>query len=207
MLSIQLAPAIEQYDFPEELAKDVIKLVETDDSIVWDKSLVGQGHVNEIRTSDQLFFDNQAPFASARVKDYFIKSVNDYMEKYGIPITQDEGLTLLKYSESKKYDFHFDADWTMYRVLSALIYLNPSEYDGGETYFKLFDLKVKPEKPSIVLFPSNYAYVHSAMPVTKGIKYVFVSWMNDLPINFNTKTLYNLAGLVGIGGAATPHQH
>lgn len=207
MLSIQLAPAVEQYEFPEDLAKDIIRLVETDDSITWDRSLVGQGDLNEIRTSDQLFFDHQAPFASARVKDYFIKCVNHYMERYDIPITQDEGLTLLRYSESKKYDFHADAAWTSYRVASALIYLNPSEYEGGETYFKLFDLKVKPEKPSIVLFPSNYAYIHAAMPVTKGTKYVFVSWMSDLPLNFNGKTLINLAGLVGIIGNHDGHQH
>lgn len=207
MFSYELAPAIEQYEFSEDLAKDIIKLVESDDSIVWDRSLVGHGDEKDIRTSDQMNFDMQAPFASARVKDYFVKCVNHYMEKHDIFITQDEGLTLLRYSESKKYDFHADGNWSSYRVTSALIYLNPSEYEGGETYFKLFDLKIKPEKPALVLFPSNYAYIHAAMPVTKGTKYIFVSWMNDLPMNFNGKTLYNLAGLVGINGASAPHHH
>ena len=207
MFSEELAPAIEKYDFPEDLAKDIIKLVESEDTVSWDRSLVGEGSENEIRTSEQLNFDIEAPFASARVKEYFVKCANSYMEKYDVSIMQDEGLTLLRYSTDNKYDFHTDGSWATYRVVSALIYLNPSEYEGGETYFKLFDLKVKPEKPCVVFFPSNYAYVHAAMPVTKGTKYIFVTWMNDLPINFNTKTLYNLAGLVGIGGVAAPHHH
>ena len=202
-----LAPAVERYEFPEDLAADLIKMVEADYSLSWDRSLVGEGFENEIRTSDQLNLEVQAPFAAGRIKDYFIKCVNDYMDRHQVNITQDEGFTLLKYSESKKYDFHTDAEWSVYRVVSALIYLNPADYEGGETYFKLFDLKVKPEKPSIVLFPSNYAYLHAAMPVTKGTKYVLVTWMNDLPMNFDCKTLYNLAGLVKIGGVGAPHQH
>lgn len=207
MFSEILAPAIERYEFPEDLAADIVKMVEDNSDFVWNRSLVGQGNENEIRTSDQLNFEMEAPFAAARVKDYFVKCVDDYMQRHDINITQDEGLTLLKYSGSSKYDFHFDGNWSSYRVLSALIYLNPSEYEGGETYFKLFDLSVKPERPSLVLFPSNYAYIHSAMPVTSGTKYVFVSWMNDLPMNFNGRTLVNLAGLVGIISNHDGHHH
>ena len=208
MVSELLAPGVERYDFPEELAQDIIKMLEKDTTISWDRSLTGFGNENEMRTSQQLNFESEVPFAAAKVRDVFVKCVNDYIERYDIKITQDEGLTLLKYSESKKYDYHADSDWTMYRTLSALIYLNPQAYEGGETHFKLFDLSVKPEKPSIVLFPSNYAYLHAAMPVIKGTKYVFVTWMNDLPPGFAPIIIANIAGSVGImNGPIGGHSH
>ena len=36
---------------------------------------------------------------------------------------------------------------------------------------------IKPEKPALVLFPSNYAYTHRAMPVVEGTKYAVVTWL------------------------------
>lgn len=192
-----LAPAVIQYEFSEKLAKDLVRMFETDEDINWNRSLVGHGQENEIRTSSQLLFEQEMPIAASRVKDIFISCVNDYIEKFDVKVTQDEGLTLLKYDTSDKYDYHTDGEWTIYRVVSALIYLNPQEYEGGETHFKLFDLSIKPEKPSIVLFPSNYAYLHAAMPVTSGRKYIMVTWMNDMPQGFSPNILRDLAVITG----------
>lgn len=203
-----LAPAVVQYDFPEKLAKELVQMFEDDYNINWSRSLVSHhGQENEVRTSQQFQFEMEMPIASSRVKPIFVEAVNQYIEEFNIKITQDEGLTLLRYSESNKYDYHIDADWAIYRVASALIYLNPQEYEGGETHFNLIDLKIKPEKPSIVLFPSNYAYSHAAMPVTKGTKYIFVTWMNDLPGGFSPNILSNLAASVGVMNMGHNHEH
>lgn len=193
-----LAPGIVKYPFPEKIARELVNMFDNDETINWNRSLVStHGHENEVRTSQQFHFEAEMPVACSRVKPLFIDAVNDYIAMYDISITQDESLTLLRYSEYNKYDYHVDADWTIYRVLSALIYLNPQEYEGGETHFKLFDLSVKPEKPSIVLFPSNYAYIHSAMPVTYGTKYVFVTWMNDLPNGIHQNVMQSIANATG----------
>ena len=37
--------------------------------------------------------------------------------------------------------------------------------------------EVKPDTPSLVLFPSNYAYSHTALPVDSGTKYALVTWL------------------------------
>jgi predicted 2-oxoglutarate/Fe(II)-dependent dioxygenase YbiX len=193
-----LAPAVVQYPFPERMAEELIRMLESDEQIDWNKSLVSShGYESEVRTSQQFNFEHEMPIACSKLKPIFIDAVNDYIQEYGVNITQDEGLTLLKYSESNKYDYHVDADWTIYRVLSALIYLNPQEYEGGETHFKLLDLYVKPEKPSIVLFPSNFSYIHAAMPVTYGTKYVLVTWMNDLPNGLSHTVMGGIAQLTG----------
>jgi len=103
--------------------------------------------------------------------------VNKYTEKYEFPIMFDEGYTILRYKGGQEYKGHSDYAPHIPRYLSALILLNPSEYDGGGTYFEHFDVNIKPDKPSLVLFPSNYAYTHRAMPVIKGQKYAIVTWL------------------------------
>jgi predicted 2-oxoglutarate/Fe(II)-dependent dioxygenase YbiX len=103
--------------------------------------------------------------------------VNEYTQKYEFPILFDEGYTILRYRGGQEYKGHSDYAPHIPRYLSALILLNPSDYEGGGTYFEHFDVNIKPDKPSLVLFPSNYAYTHRAMPVIKGSKYAIVTWL------------------------------
>lgn len=107
-------------------------------------------------------------------------AVRYYTFKYNFSIEADEGFTLLKYKTGTEYKPHTDngigkpfSD----RTLSMVMYLNPTEYTGGETYFNNFDISVKPVNPGLVLFPSNYAYIHQAKPVKTGTKYAIVTWL------------------------------
>jgi predicted 2-oxoglutarate/Fe(II)-dependent dioxygenase YbiX len=162
-----LAPAVVQYDFPKDIAAELVSMFKDDYGINWNRSLVSShGEENEIRTSQQFNFEAEMPVACSKIKPIFVDAVNSYIKEFGVNITQDEGLTLLRYSENNKYDYHIDADWTIYRVASALIYLNPQEYEGGETHFNLIDLKVDPKSPAMVLFPSNYAYSQVWVSIT-----------------------------------------
>jgi predicted 2-oxoglutarate/Fe(II)-dependent dioxygenase YbiX len=51
------------------------------------------------------------------------------------------------------------------------------DYEGGEINFPRFNLKIKPEKNSLILFPSNYVYNHSAEPVKNGTKYAIATFL------------------------------
>lgn len=200
MKSKVLAPAVVEYEFPAQLAKNIIEIIEQSNSIPWEKSGVGtdSNQDQEIRTSNGFSFSETFPFWAEEIKKYFVEAIKDYTANYPESnVTQDEGFNLLRYEGAGKYDFHSDSGWTIYRTVSALIYLNPSEYEGGETFFKHFDVKVKPENPSVVVFPSNYAYLHAALPVTEGRKYVIVTWMNDLPEGFHPAIMYNVSKSVG----------
>lgn len=195
-----LGPAVYQYPFSKDFAQDLVHMFETDDREEWKQSGIGvnSNQNQNMRTSVEYPFQDLMPISAEKVKQIFVSCVDHYCQNFETPVVQDEGFNLLKYEESiGKYDYHSDASWQMYRTVSGLIYLNPQDYEGGETYFKHFDLSIHPEEPAIVLFPSNYAYLHAAMPVTNGTKYVLVTWMNDMPRGFSAAILTNIAMSVG----------
>lgn len=178
----ELAPGIFEYQFPEDLSKECIKSLDKIDKNDWQESLVGGGQKRlNVRSSEGYDLDRGLPVISNKIRNYFYEIVKHYVNHFGTTVVQDESLQVLKYENSDSYSYHVDAAWDMYRTVSALIYLNPNKYEGGETHFKYFDLSIKPEKPAIVLFPSNYLYLHAAQPVTKGKKYIIVTWLNDKP--------------------------
>ena len=89
-----------------------------------------------------------------------------------------EQYQMLKYSEGEQYKAHYDSGTRMGRAISCLCYLN-NNYEGGELEFPNFKIKIKPEPGMLLLFPSNFAYMHQAHPVTNGTKYTIVTWLQD----------------------------
>ena len=95
-----------------------------------------------------------------------------------------------------KYDWHLDIGTDPIRStrkLSFSILLNVGEYKGGELEFHLGrgynvpdnTMKMQSVRPnqtgadalgSMILFPSYL--IHRVLPVTKGIRYAIVGWMN-----------------------------
>jgi predicted 2-oxoglutarate/Fe(II)-dependent dioxygenase YbiX len=89
---------------------------------------------------------------------------------------------MLRYKQSQEYKAHYDSGSLMGRCISALVYLN-SDYEGGDLEFPNFGLRIKPQSGMLVLFPSNFAYVHASTPVVEGTKYALVTWIKDREIN------------------------
>jgi predicted 2-oxoglutarate/Fe(II)-dependent dioxygenase YbiX len=89
-------------------------------------------------------------------------------------------IDLLKYSVGGKYEVHTDHFSSTVRNVSIIINLN-DDYEGGDLVFtnqqKVEVKKIKLEKGSIVFFPSNFMYPHSIKPITKGVRYSIVSWL------------------------------
>lgn len=188
-----IAPGIIQYEFPNSLAEQILNFIKKQDE--WFRSEVSHDieKIQIIRTSSEMNAQVLPYYLYIELEDYVKKCIVDYNTKFQSNITKSEGMSLLKYDIGNWYISHSDTDWKTYRIASMLIYLNPCEYDGGATKFKLFDLEIKPKLPSLVIFPSNFAYEHEAMPVTSGFKYVIVSWMNDLPKYLYQSSMKDLA--------------
>jgi len=105
-----------------------------------------------------------------------------------------ETMQAQKYEEGEYYKEHCDffnpltkeyktyCEWMGQRTWTTMIYLNDVE-EGGETYFRRLNLKIKPKKGLLIAwnnlysngFP-NFKTIHEALPPIKGCKYVITKW-------------------------------
>jgi len=107
-----------------------------------------------------------------------LASTTPYAEKHHIPYLSHENYHVLKYQDGQEYKAHADGGTDLGRAISAILYLN-DDYEGGEIEFPNFNVKIKPQRGMLILFPSTYPYVHIAHPVTQGTKYAIVTWIKD----------------------------
>jgi len=123
---------------------------------------------------------------------YDVKSpaVEDYRHMFNImPLRYWESFNFIKYGPGQHFMEHSDHGYSYNCTVSLVAYPN-DDYEGGELYFRLQDLKVKPKAGDLYIFPSNFMYPHQAMPVTSGIKYSIVT-MLDYSRKYHTPDMYD----------------
>ena len=175
-------------------SKNFIELVEAESEkdwpyLSWSSSTTNgseQGVISDYRTSYEMgvtqLLDDKINNDLVEVADLFksiFKSIDeciwDYRNCYDLPLSAHEGFGLLKYTASAEYHRHSDHGPNNSRVLSMVASMG-SDCTGGELEFPYFDLSIKLQKNSLILFPSNFPYTHIAHPVTSGVKYSLVTW-------------------------------
>jgi predicted 2-oxoglutarate/Fe(II)-dependent dioxygenase YbiX len=151
---------------------------------------LGQGAFQDARTNLDMSVSVIAQITGNQVmKDvhnqmYFLLLATSlpYAKRHGIEESlHHEPYNLLKYKPGQQYKTHYDGSTGMGRAVSAICYLNDN-YKGGEIEFPEFKIKIKPEPGMLLLFPSNFAYKHTAYPITDGVKYALVTWLHDRPL-------------------------
>lgn len=177
------AGAIEIYENAFDECDEIMELIHRKGSNIWARAVVGQEarETNE-RTNDAAFIDftsltNPVPIYLFGQK--LFNYLDQYGKKYHVGFSSMEPACINRYEVGQEYKPHADDGPGHPRVISALIYMNDVE-DGGETYFPLFDVTVKPKKGRLVIFPSNYAYIHEARPPKSGVKYSMAVWTSPI---------------------------
>jgi len=98
----------------------------------------------------------------------------DYGQYWGVQVNYFEVFNFVKYDgQGKHFNIHADHGPAYVSTISMVGYLNDN-YEGGELYFPRFDLKVKPERGDLFIFPSTYIYEHASLPMISGTKYSLV---------------------------------
>jgi hypothetical protein len=116
-------------------------------------------------------------------------AVEDYRKDYNImDLKYWEAFNFIKYGPGQHFQEHHDHGFSYNCTVSLVSYVN-DDYEGGELYFRLQDLKIKPKAGDLYIFPSNFMYPHKAMPVTSGTKYSIVT-MLDYNKKFHTPEMY-----------------
>tara|TARA_A100001011_G_scaffold365091_1_gene416443 strand:- start:600 stop:1157 length:558 start_codon:yes stop_codon:yes gene_type:complete len=86
-----------------------------------------------------------------------------------------------KYDKNKKMAIHcdhihsiFDGTIKGVPILSIIGMLNDN-FTGGEFFINETNIKLK--EGDLLMFPSSFIYPHQVKPLTKGMRYSYVSWV------------------------------
>ncbi len=141
-------------------------------------TIVGTDEKSEIiKNGWQYLFDSMNP------------AVIDYCTMYPMePLEYWESINLVKYYPGNHFELHADDGASYKSVVSLVGYLN-DDYEGGEISFDSHGIKIKPDAGDLIIFPSNYMFMHKSMPVISGIKYSVVT-MLDYSDKFHTQRFY-----------------
>lgn len=107
-----------------------------------------------------------------------MKCLNLYTEKYKIALTQDEGFTVVQREEDHVDAVVVDDNPFVNRTLSFNMPLN-IENNVEYMNFDLFNLSVKIDTPSVVMFPSNFVFRYTKNKID-GL-YEVLNYFNDNP--------------------------
>lgn len=183
VLPRRMAGAIEIFDnaFQAQDCEKILQIIVSDGD--WNRASVGKdSDIDEIRTNDAKYVHLNS-FKNDSAIWEFGKVLYDYLDDYGtrydVGFSGIEAACINRYDVGQRYKAHADDGPGCPRVISALIYMNDVE-EGGETHFPLFDVTVQPKKGRLVIFPSNYAYLHEARPPTSGVKYSMAVWTTPI---------------------------
>jgi len=183
MIGEYIAPSIKVIDNAVTYSDEIILMAQGSPKDKWRDSIIrGEGDLDRgIRSSRDISVGHglSAPRKFFHLaQDVFAYAV-DYAMENGFEFSHMEPISVIEYTAREGfYDRHVDAGPEFPRSMSALLYLNDVA-EGGETWFDKFGLNIKPEAGKLVLFPSNYAYSHQAMPPVSNDKYVAVTWFGQ----------------------------
>lgn len=89
---------------------------------------------------------------------------------------------LVRWDVGQSLDAHTDnlepdgtPNATPHRAASAVVYLN-DDYEGGETFFPGFGLKVRPEPGLAIAFGAGPSHVHGVTELRRGRRYMMAAW-------------------------------
>ena len=143
------------------------------------------------RDNDLLYLDNNHNSLLSSTNQLLLEKIAIVQElllrHYGIKFPHAEGCRLLRYKPGQQYKRHVDnilltsrmeeaARGIPIRDVSIVGNLN-DDFEGGELLFDRQRIKVPAIQGSAIVFPSNYIYPHRALPVRKGCKYSFTTWL------------------------------
>lgn len=187
---IPLAPGVilyENFFNAEKFVKELeTECNNSDGAVYWDVSYTGSGDYSEYRSSlscdislimDPMQTHRLYPLFRDTVYEKIDECVKDYGFEYDIRSFVHEPMVVLKYSNGGQYRAHSDdSSISKNRRTFSLVACLGNTSTGGQLDFPYFDISISLKAGSLVLFPSNYPYLHIARPVLDGVKYSLVTW-------------------------------
>jgi len=143
------------------------------------------------RNNDLLYLDEDSNSLLQSTNQLLLQRVSIVQEllfkHYGMKFPHAEACRILRYTPGQQYKRHVDnillssrmeeaSQGVPIRDVSIVGSLN-DDFEGGELLFDRQTIKISALQGSVVVFPANYVYPHQALPVRRGCKYSFTTWL------------------------------
>jgi hypothetical protein len=152
----------------QQYAGRIGQLREQDDSVKKTTDLVVSNKA-DWKDVDQMFF---------RSLGAAMRELRDAFPYFRGPF-KDIGYQVQRYRAGEYYHWHIDggSHELSQRQLVAIWYLNDVVAPGGETEFLFQQIRVRPERGKLVLFPPFWTHEHRAVELEHGLKYIATTWV------------------------------
>ena len=92
---------------------------------------------------------------------------------------KDMGYGIQRTLPGEYYHWHIDGGSHAFsqRQLVAIWYLNDVEGPGGETEFRVQDIRITPREGRLILFPPFWTHEHRGVTLEAGVKYIATTWI------------------------------
>lgn len=154
--------------------EEILALVEDQEWVGAEVSYSNGGPSSVDSTNRDSLIKRLKPY-SDRVYPAIKPAMDDYLAENGFSDLEMQSFALVKYVEGGFFLEHIDGGADSTRKVSIVVYLN-DDYEGGEIVFTRHGITLKPEKNSVVIFPSGGTFHHEAKPVLSGNKYIITSF-------------------------------
>ena len=136
-------------------------------TFTWPMKNIGVKSLTEVHWTNLLYYA-------------FSEGIDNYLKSIKTESTfKINDIQILKYNVGGYYKFHTDSAISIPRTFSCIFLLN-DDYKGGELVFKFpggeNEYKINKQKNRMIIWPSNFLYPHSVLPVIEGTRYSVVSW-------------------------------
>lgn len=168
---------LEIFDAAFDQGPELIRLLNERD--MWQRSEIGERReLSDLRTSASCFMPFMS-YENPAVVDSFGRIIwqllQNYSVAYGVPFYRVEPMTFNRYEPGQSFGAHADYFKGSDRVVSAVAYLNTIT-DGGTTRFTHLDAEVSAVEGRVVIFPSNYLFMHEGRAPASDVKYSAAFW-------------------------------
>ncbi len=151
------------------------------------KELIKLGEQQEWTHDRHKFYPTTDNLLSVLGMDHiYNRLINEFVRPLAIDRFKLEGKTwdhladesfIIKYPHDQQSHLSLHHD---HSSITTLVNLNPGEFEGGGTYFAKYKCNVNPKEYGVMtLHPGNITHKHGARPVTKGTRYVVVSFIKN----------------------------
>lgn len=208
-----IGPAVTQWDLglSPELCKKIIERFEADKRVQPDPQpdYSTRKYLNVSECGDWSALNVQvAKRANEITREYFKRP--RFLRAATHEEWADDGFVVSRYDVGDACIMHVDGQCPVapqngLRLATLLFYLNDVE-DGGETWFPLQDLKVKPARGRAVMFPVGFSHPHEVLKATSA-RYILQTWITDPHMVVTARPPRGRRSGAGPAAAARPRPH